>query len=67
MSDHASKALAEPFLAGRASNVTMPDQNVVESLCLPFIIVRMGDARKKRRPKAKSISLHQKRKPLKRV
>ena len=45
---------------------TMPYQNVVKSLSLPFIIVHMGDVWKNRRLKVNSISLLRKRKPSKR-
>jgi len=41
MSDRASKALAEASLPGEPQTYD-PDQNTAESLCLPFIVVRMG-------------------------
>ena len=61
ISDRASKSLAEASLPERLE-YTMPDQNAVESLFLPSIIVRKGDARKNRRPRANNTSLHPKRK-----
>lgn len=64
MSDRASKALAQVFLPEeRRTYDTISKRSKVPPL--PSTIVHMGDARKNRRLRANSISLHRKRKPSK--
>ena len=64
MSDRASKALAEASLPGEPRTYRARSKRSGVPLST-LIIVRVGDARKNRRPKANSISLHRKRKPSK--